>query len=321
MARSLIGALRILLATAIAAASACAAAQERIRIMGPSAPEAGFATTARAMQEAMTASGIAEVDPYFGPGDGGLAGLTRFVKEAKGDGRHLMITGYTTIGSILSNRSAVTLDDVTPIARLIKLYPFGLLVSAKSPITNAEQLAAMLKADPAKVSWVAGSVGGAGHTTVVRFAMLNKVDPTRLNFNTSFGEDTLEAVVSGKATVAVSSGFAGYDKEVKAGRLRLIGTTGAQRRPDIDAPTLKEQGFDLVFENWRGVVAPPGISVEQRQSLAALVERMAKSPAWKEVLKKRNWDDAYLGSAAFEEFLKSERVKVEQAFRATGMLK
>ena len=320
MAPSLLGRC-VLVAVAIAWTTVCGAAPERLRIMGPSEPAAGFATTARAMQEAMTAAGIADVDPYFVPGDGGLAGLKQFVKEAKGDGRHLMITGYTTIGSILSNRSAVTLDDVTPIARLIRLYPFGLLVSAKSPITNAEQLATMLKADPSKVSWVAGSVGGAGHTTVVRFAMLSRVDPARLNFNTSFGEDTLAAVIDGKATVAVSSGFAGYDKEVKAGRLRLIGTTGAQRRPDIDAPTLKEQGFDLVFENWRGVVAPPGITAEQKQALADSVERMAKSPAWREILKKRNWDDAYLGSAAFEEFLKSERVKVEEAFRATGMLK
>jgi len=71
--------------------------------MGPSAPEAGFATTARAIQEAMTSSGIVkDVEAYYVPGEGGLTGLARFVKEARGDGAQLMVTGYTTIGSVLT---------------------------------------------------------------------------------------------------------------------------------------------------------------------------------------------------------------------------
>jgi putative tricarboxylic transport membrane protein len=313
---------RIVLATAIVVASAAATAQEKIRIMGPAAPEAGFTTTARAVQHAMTAAGIArEVEVYAVPGDGGLVGLTRFVKEARGDGTQLMITGYTTLGSILVNRSPVTLDDVTPIARLTTLVPFGVVVSAASPIKDARQLAAMLKADPSKVAWAAGSVGGAGHTAVVMFAQLNQVDPARLNFSTHFGGSAYEAVVNGTATVALSSSFSSYEKDIKAGRLRLIGTTAAQRRPDMDAPTLTEQGIPLVFENWRGIVAAPGITAEQRKALASAVERMARSPAWKQILQEKQWTDAYLGGAAFEEFLKLEQARVERAYRASGMLK
>jgi putative tricarboxylic transport membrane protein len=313
---------RIILATAIAAASVATPAQEKIRIMGPAAPEAGFTTTARAVQQAMTAAGIArEVEVYAVPGDGGLVGLTRFVKEARGDGTQLMITGYTTLGSILVNRSPVTLDDVTPIARLTTLVPFGVVVSAASPIKDARQLAAMLKADPSKVAWAAGSVGGAGHTAVVMFAQLNQVDPARLNFSTHFGGSAYEAVVNGTATVALSSSYSSYEKDIKAGRLRLIGTTAAQRRPDMDAPTLTEQGIPLVFENWRGIVAAPGITAEQRKALASAVERMARSPAWKQILQEKQWTDAYLGGAAFEEFLKLEQARVERAYRASGMLK
>jgi putative tricarboxylic transport membrane protein len=312
---------RILLAT-VAAVSLAAPAQEKIRIMGPAAPEAGFARTAKAIQRAMTASGVArDVEVYFAPGDGGLAGLTRFVKEARGDGTQLMVTGYTTIGSVLVNKSPVTFDDVTPIARLTAHVPFGFLVAAASPIENIQQLAAALKADPSKVAWVAGSVGGAGHTAVVMFAQMNQVDPARLNFTVLLGGGAHEAVLSGKATVALSTSYSAYEKEVKAGRLRLIGITSPQRRPDIDAPTLTEQGFPLVFENWRGVVAAPGITAVQRQVLADAVERMARSAAWKEILKENSWGDAYLGGAAFEEFLKSETARVERALRAAGMLK
>ena len=314
--------LRSLFGAALAAAALAAPAQDKLRIMGPAEPEAGFSRTARAMQEALTASGDAKnVEVYYAPGQGGLVGLTRFVNEARGDGTQLMVTGYTTIGSILSNKSSVTLDDVTPIARLTSHVPFGILVSGASAVKDAKQLAAALKADPSKVAWVAGSVGGAGHTAVVMFAILNGVDPARLNFTTLLGGTAHEAVLDGRATVAVSSSFSDYEKELKAGRLRLIGITAERRRPEIDAPTLREQGMDLVFENWRGVVAPPGISARQKQALLAIVERMAASPAWKKILAQNHWDDAYLGGTAFEEFLKSEQVKVESAFRAAGMLK
>jgi putative tricarboxylic transport membrane protein len=128
-------------------------------------------------------------------------------------------------------------------------------------------------------------------------------------------------LLSGKVTVALVSSYGGYEKELRAGRLRLLGITAAQRRPGIDAPTLTEEGIPLVFENWRGIVAAPGITAEQRRALADAVERMARSTVWKEILKEKNWDDAYLGGAAFEAFLKSERARVERAYRAAGMLK
>ena len=79
--------MQALLAAAIAAASFAAPAQERLRIMGPSEPEAGFTTTARAVQQAMVASGVVkDVEVYSVPGAGGLEGLSRFVKETRGDG-------------------------------------------------------------------------------------------------------------------------------------------------------------------------------------------------------------------------------------------
>ena len=54
------------------------------------------------------------------------------------------------------------------------------------------------------------------------------------------------------------------------------------------------EGIDLVLANWRSVVAPPGITPEQRKTLSAAVENMVKSDAWKDILKQKGWDDAYL---------------------------
>jgi putative tricarboxylic transport membrane protein len=306
-----------LLAAATVAVSFFAQAQPALRILGPAEPEAGFSTTARAVAQAMKESGAASsVETHYAPGKGGLVGLTRFVKEAKGDPSQLMVTGYTTLNSILINNSPVTLRDVTPIARLTADVPFAFLVPAASPIKDARQLAEMLKADPAKVTWAAGSIGGAGHTAVVMFALASGVDASKLNVTVALAGSAVDAVAEGTVMVALGSAQAAYLPLVKKGRLRIIGTTAAQRRPEIDAPTLREQGIDVVFENWRGIVAAPGITDEQRRTLAAAVERMARSDAWKRVLAQNNWVDAYLGGPAFDAFLAREREKAEQAFNA-----
>lgn len=313
---SLLRSMWAVVAAAIAVA-AVAAPVEKLRIMGPAEPEAGFSRTAKAVQGALKASGAAkDVEVYHVPGKGGLVGLTQFVKEAKGDGTQLMLTGYTTMNSVLINKSPVSLADVTPIARLTADVPFAVLVSGDSPIRNAKDLSRMLKAEPSKVAWLAGSVGGAGHTAVVMFAQLSQVDASRLNFSTFLGGSAVDALLEGKGMVALSSSYDRYEKELKSGRLRILGITSSKRKPGIDAPTLSEQGIPLVFENWRGIVAAPGISAEQRTALSDAVAQMARSPAWRKTLDEQKWEDAYLGGSAFEEFLKSEQRKAERAHRA-----
>ena len=77
----------------------------------------------------------------------------------------------------------------------------------------------------------------------------------------------------------------------------------------------------LVFSNWRGVVAPPGISAADRKALADAVEKMAKSAQWKAILEKRGWIDAYMPTAEYEAFLKDERVRVEATLRSIGLVR
>jgi putative tricarboxylic transport membrane protein len=84
---------------------------------------------------------------------------------------------------------------------------------------------------------------------------------------------------------------------------------------------LKEQGVDLVIANWRSVVAPPGITAEQRKALTDVVDRMAKSKEWKDILKEKGWDDAYLSGDAFASFLKQEQQRVGDVLKSVGLVK
>ena len=67
----------------------------------------------------------------------------------------------------------------------------------------------------------------------------------------------------------------------------------------IDAPTLKEAGIDLVFTNWRGIVAPPGISDAQKERLVDAFQKMHETQEWKDALKANSWADAFQTSDQF----------------------
>jgi hypothetical protein len=78
----------------------------------------------------------------------------------------------------------------------------------------------------------------------------------------------------------------------------------------LDVPSLIEQGLDVQLENWRAVVAPPGLSDAGRRALTAVVARMAQSESWRATLTRLGWTDSYLAGSEFGEFLDDERVRV-----------
>jgi putative tricarboxylic transport membrane protein len=306
---------------ALALSTVAASAQMELKIMAPAAPGGGWDQTARSMQQAMVASGAAKsVQVNNVAGAGGSVGLAQFVTGAKGDGNQLMVNGFVMVGALLLNKSPVTLEQITPIARLTEETQV-IVVPTNSPIKNAQDLVAAVKADVAKVTWAGGSAGGVDHITAALFAGVAGADASRVNYIAfSGGGESLAAILGGKVTAGIS-GYGEYEGQIKSGRLRAIGITAPQRQPGIDVPTFKEQGVDLAITNWRSVVAPPGISDAQRKALADAVEKMVKSPAWKEVLKQKGWDDAYLAGDAFTEFLKNEQKRVEQVLRSVGLVK
>jgi putative tricarboxylic transport membrane protein len=292
-----------------------------LKIMAPAAPGGGWDQTARSMQQALVASGAAKsVQVTNVAGAGGTVGIAQFVNGAKGDGNQLMVNGFVMVGAILLNKSPVTLDQVTPIARLTEEIQV-IVVPANSPIKTAKDLAAAVKADVAKVTFAGGSAGGVDHIMAALFAGAAGADASKVNYVPfSGGGESLAAIMGGKVTAGIS-GYSEYEGQIKTGRLRALGITSAERRPGIDVPTFKEQGIDLVLTNWRSVVAPPGITPQQRQALNDAIDKMVKSAAWKEILKQKGWDDAYLAGPQFEAFLKSEQARVDKVLRGVGLVK
>lgn len=308
-------------ALTLAAATPALAQQLELKLMAPAAPGGGWDQTARSMQQALVASGVARsVQVTNVPGAGGSVGIAQFVNGAKGDGNQMMVNGFVMVGALAMNKSPVTLEQVTPIARLTEEIQV-IVVPSNSPIKTAQDLAAAVKADIAKVTFAGGSAGGVDHVMAALFAGAVGADAKKINYIPfSGGGESLAAILGGKVTAGIS-GLSEYEGQIKSGKLRAIGVTSEKRIPGSDIPTFKEQGIDLVIANWRSVVAPPGITPEQKKTLTDAVEKMVKSDSWKEILKQKGWEDAYLGGDDFTDFLKKETVRVTDVLKSVGLVK
>ncbi|MEP9376937.1 tripartite tricarboxylate transporter substrate binding protein [Aquabacter sp. CN5-332] len=315
---------RPLLLCAIAGAGltlAAAAQAQDLKIMAPAAPGGGWDQTARAMQQALVQSGAAHsVQVYNVPGAGGTIGIAQFVNSAKGDPNQLMASGYVMVGAILTNNAPVTLDKVIPIARLVQETD-AIAVPTNSPLKTVKDLAELVKKDPARVTWAGGSAGGPDHIAAALFTQKAGADPTKLNYIPfSGGGEALAAILGGKVTAGMS-GLGELESQVKAGKLRLLAVTQSERVPGLDVPTLKESGIDVELANWRAVMAPPGLTPEQVKGVSAIIEKMAKSQAWADILKQKGWDDAYLTGDAFAAYLKEENARTAEILKSVGLIK
>jgi putative tricarboxylic transport membrane protein len=290
-----------------------------LKIIAPAAPGGGWDQTARAMQQAMVQAGVAKnVQVTNIPGAGGTVGLAQFVNSK--DPNTLMVNGFVMVGAILLNKSPVSLDQVTAIAKLTE-ETLVLVVPAESQIKTAKDLVAAIKQDVGKVTFAGGSAGSPDHILAAQIVKAAGVDPSGVNYIPfSGGGESIAAVLGGKVTAGIS-GYAEYEGQIKAGKMRAIGISSEKKMANIDVPTLKEQGLDAAITNWRSVIAAPGIAAEDKKKLADAVDKMAKSKEWKELLKQRGWDDAYMAGDEFAKFLKAEQARVAEVMKAIGLVK
>jgi putative tricarboxylic transport membrane protein len=291
-----------------------------LRIMAPAAPGGGWDQTSRSAQAVLQDNKIAGgVQVFNVPGAGGTIGLAQLV-NSKGDGNVLMTMGLVMVGAIQTNKSKVTLDQVTPIARLTGEYEV-MVVPASSPFSNYAEFAAAWKADPGKQAIAGGSAGGTDHILAGLLAQASGVDTAKINYVPFSGGGEALAALLGNQVAAGISGYGEFEAQVKAGKLRVIGISSKKRVAGIDAPTFVEQKVNVELANWRGLVAPPGITEAQRLALLDTVDKMYKSEQWKATLKQKNWIDLYLPGAKYEVFLKLESERINKVLRSIGIVK
>jgi len=291
---------------------------EQLRIVAPAAPGGGWDQTARAMQQALQRSGLVTTPIVENiAGAAGTIGLARFIGAERGNGDALLVSGLIMLGGIVTHDSPVTLADVTPIARLTGEYEV-LTVPTSSPFRTLDDFLSAFQDSPESISWGGGSAGGSDEILAGLIAAAVGVEPRRVNYIAfSGGGEALAAILGGQVSVGVN-GLAEFAAQIEAGTVRVLAISSAERLPGVDAPTLREQGVNVELENWRSVVAPPGIDAAERARLAAVVEAMVRAPQWREMLERFRWIDRYLPADDFAAFAAAEERRVRDVLRDLG---
>jgi len=109
---------------------------------------------------------------------------------------------------------------------------------------------------------------------------------------------------------------------VEAGDVRALAVSGAQPEDagaGTPVPTIKDAGYDVELMNWRGVVAPPGISDGDRAAVIGLVDKLHASPAWKQTLTDQNWQDFYKSGDEAKAFFDAESTRIAAVLAEIGL--
>lgn len=289
----------------------------QLRIMAPASPGGGWDQTAREMQASLREL-VGRTEVYNVSGAGGTIGLSQFVRF-DGDPTQLMATGLIMVGAVKANGSRYSLDDTTPLVRLTTDYQV-VVVPADSELRDPAGVVSAMRADLPAVSIAGGSAGGAEHILAGMMAKAVGADPSRISYVAhSGGGEMLSTLLSGRATIAIS-GISEILPQIEAGSVRALAVSSPERLDALpDVPTLRESGVDVELQNWRGVVAPKGISAQEEDALEDVLLDMTESDEWRSALRERGWGDATLAGEEFEDFVRSEQQRVSRVLDEIGL--
>ncbi len=291
------------------------------KVMVPGGAGGGWDGTGRLAFDVMNKAGIFTEGATFTNkgGAAGTVGLADFAKN-KGQDDAVMIMGVIMVGGIIANKSPVTLDQVTPLARLTFEWN-ALAVPADSPIKTVKEFVEALKKDPGALAVGGGSAGGVDHVTLALIAKSAGVPADKLNYvGFSGGAEMLTALGSGRLKGAIS-GVSEMVQQVAAGRVRIIAVTSEKASAEAKAPSLKESGIDLVLGNWRGIMGAPEMSDAGKKAWIDRIDKMCAAKEWVEGLAKQGLENACLTGDKYAAFLKDEQTRWAATLKDVGIAK
>jgi tripartite-type tricarboxylate transporter receptor subunit TctC len=301
--------LRAIAGSALAMASPLAAAQafsaKVVRLIVAFPPGGQSDLIARLVAQSLGEPLGATVVVENRSGASGAIGV-EIAARAPADGSALLLgsaSNLTIAPALDAGLRYDTMRDFAPIGRVARL-PLVLAVRSELPAKNVTQLVEYARQHPGALTYASGA-------TMVQFAIESLkasagVDILQIPYSGS--APALQDVVAGRVDLLVADAPAIAPHA--PGSVRVIANAGQTRAhlfPDI--PTMVEQGFDLVFESWQGLLAPKGTSPETIAHLQTALHKALASTEFRSGLERLGAEPIDEPPSAFEPFLRNELEK------------
>ena len=280
-----------------------------------SAAGGGIDLTARLLQRVWEQSGAVKTPVVVinKPGAGNSVAW-KYLNERGGDGHSIAVGTANLVSNAIMDKNLLGYRDVKPLALLFDDY-FILMVRADSPLKTMADVKQRLLKDPGALAFGFGPGIGAGTHIAAAVAVKGagaEVKKVRFIPYRNAAE-AVAGMLSGQIDI-VSGTAVTAPPFMSAGRVRALAVIAPQRLQGhlASVPTLKEQGIDATFINWRGVVGPKDMGRQQVAFWVQALQSVTRTDAWQKELERNFWKDNFKSGAELDRFLLDQ----EQSFRA-----
>ncbi|MCI2253969.1 tripartite tricarboxylate transporter substrate binding protein [Domibacillus sp. PGB-M46] len=295
--------------TAGCAASSPPLEEKELTFIVPGSPNGGWDALAKSIKTVIEREQLIKqpIHIVYEEGDGGNDGWARLNEE---DSSTIAINSSLLLTNNLLGHSNLQYEDFTPLATMASEWQ-AVIVSSDSSIQSINDLMDKLKTEPGRYPiGIEPQFGNDDQIAFAQAARTKSISAASLRFfRYPDGKALLKALQNGKIAAASLSSSQSEDFAAN-GNVRIIAISSPKRLGHLpDVPTWKEQGINVVFPHWRGVMGPGDLTEAERKWWGELLNAVQSSPYWKEELKKNHWTHFYRNSEDTEALLRSDTKK------------
>ncbi|MEM7241365.1 MAG: tripartite tricarboxylate transporter substrate-binding protein [Pseudomonadota bacterium] len=295
---------------------------DSIHFLIPGGAGGGWDGTARGTGEALTKAGLVGSASYENMSGGGGGKAIGFLIE-NADSQHgtLMVNSTPIVIRSLTGVFPHNFRDLTLVSGTIGDYA-ALVVAADSGMNSMADLVAAYNADQSGTAIGGGSVpGGMDHLVAAMVMEAAGADATAVKYIPYDGGGVAMAGLLSGEIQALSTGFSEAVALAEAGEVKIIGVTSDARVDAApDAMTMKEQGIDTTFVNWRGFFAAPGLPDDKLAMYQDAIAKMYDTPEWEEVRARNGWVNIHNPGDDFASFLEAQEKVIGDLMKKLGFL-
>ena len=256
-------------------------------------------------------------------GAGGGIAFNYVVAERNDDPDLIIAASMATTTRLAQNAYAGMTADQVRFVGALGADPGIIMVGADSPFKTLNDFVDAAKNDPQSVAIAGGSIaGGFDHIKplmVLQRGGVKEVTKVRYVAFNGGGEAITQTI--GGFTQAMSGDMSEAVGFIKSGDVRVLAVLTEERVPGFeDIPTAKEQGFDVVAVNWRGLYVPKGISDETFQQWADRLQKVADSEEWKKVMTDNGLAPFTKVGKDFQNYIDGVTTEVKEISKELGVI-
>ena len=289
-----------------------------IRILIGFSPGGGADVVARSLSPRLVEALGQQIVVENRPGANGII-AAELAAKAPPDGYTLLVApgNYAFAPAMNAKLPFDMATAFAPVSQLAET-PLLVVVHPSLPVKSMEQLIALAKSHPKKLSYASGGIGGSGHLAMELFRTMTQVQAVHVPYKGTGA--AIADLIGGQVPLCFCT-LPSVFPHVKSGRLRALAVTTTRRSTSApDIPTVAEAGVPgYEMSQWYGLLVPAGTPAPIIERLNTEVGKALKHPESRSRLQAEGADPVGSSPQAFGAFFTAEIAKWTRIVQKAGI--